>query len=74
VRTIVGGPGSKRRRITGILDLTPRGLSIVTDSGDRWILDREEFDADLLGRQVIAEGVLAGIDRLTVDWIGDAQG
>ena len=61
---------SKRKRVSGRLQVGPRGLNILTDAGDRWVLDRDEFDSDLIGRHVIAEGVLAGFDRLQVDWLG----
>lgn len=61
----------KRRRITGLLELAPRNLHIVTDAGDRWVIDCDEFDADLIGRQVTVDGLLVGLDRLRVDWIGE---
>lgn len=64
----------KRKRFTGLLELAPRNLHIVTDAGDRWVIDCDEFDADHIGRQVIAEGIIAGIDRLRADWIGVKQG
>ena len=63
----------KRRRLSGRLDHGPRGLTILTDAGDLWVLEQEDVDSDLLGRLVIAEGVLVGLDRLKVDWIGQAQ-
>ena len=57
--------------MSGRLEVGPRGLNILTDAGDLWVLDRDEFDNDLIGRQVVAEGVLAGFDRLRVDWLGE---
>lgn len=64
---------SSRRRITGRLDHCPRGLAIVTDAGDLWVIDRDDVDADLIGQLVIAEGVAIGYDRLKIEWIGEAQ-
>ena len=61
---------SKRKRVSGRLEVGPRGLNILTDAGDLWVLDRDD-DSDLIGRHVIAEGVLIGFDRLQVDWLGE---
>lgn len=68
-----GAGRNRRKRVTGRLNLGPRGLNIVTDAGDLWVLDRDDFDSDLIGRVVVAEGTLAGLDRLEVDWLGDAD-
>ena len=63
-----------RRRIAGQLEHGPRGLVIVTGAGDRWVIDNEDIEPDLIGRQVVAEGAVIGLDRLKVDWIGDEGG
>lgn len=60
-----------RRRIAGQLDHGPRGLVIVTVAGDRWVIENEAIEPDLIGRQVVAEGTAVGLDRLKVDWIGE---
>lgn len=66
------GIGSKRRmRVSGVLNQGGRGLNILTDAGDLWVIDRDDVDPDLLGRRVTAEGIQAGYDRLTVEWIGE---
>jgi Protein of unknown function (DUF5818) len=62
----------KRKRITGVLEQGPRRLQLVTEAGDRWSLVCEDFEADLIGQEVTAEGVLIGLDRLKVDWLGEA--
>lgn len=62
-----------RRRITGWFEHGPRGVGILTDVEDLWVLEVEDFDTKLLGNLVTAEGVLVGFDRLKVDWIGDAN-
>ena len=64
---------SKRKRVSGRLEAGPRGLNILTDAGDLWVLDRDDFDSDLIGRNVVAEGLLIGIDRLQVDWLGEVK-
>lgn len=62
---------SRRKRVSGVLSDGGRGLNILTDAGDLWVIDREEVDPDLLGRRVTAEGVQAGYDRLLIEWIGE---
>lgn len=61
----------QRKRVSGVLNHGGRGLNILTDAGDLWVIDREEVDPDLLGRRVTAEGVQAGYDRLVIEWIGE---
>lgn len=57
--------------MSGVLNHGGRGLNILTDAGDLWVLDREDVDPELLGRRVTAEGTQAGYDRLHVEWIGE---
>ena len=64
---------TNRRRITGRLELGPRGYSIVTEAGDHWVLEGCEPDCNLIGAQVTAEGESHGLDRLRTDWIGTAS-
>lgn len=64
---------TKRLRITGRLESGPRGLIIVTEAGDRRVLDGCEPDTDLIGTMVTAEGEASGYDRLQTDWIGAAS-
>jgi hypothetical protein len=59
-----------RKRVSGRLEDTLRGLTIVTDGGDRWVLHECDLDNDLLGWLVTVEGVIMGFDRLQVVWIG----
>lgn len=61
-----------RKRVSGTLELGPRGPTIVTETGDHWVLDIQDSGSSLLGRQVTVEGSLAGYDRLRVDWMGEA--
>lgn len=62
---------SRRKRVSGVLSEGGRGLSILTESGDLWVIDRDEVDPDLIGCRVTAEGVQTGYDRLQVEWIGE---
>lgn len=64
---------TNRRRITGRLELGPRGYAIVTEAGDHWVLEGCEPDCNLIGAQVTAEGDIHGLDRLRTDWIGTAS-
>ena len=63
----------KRRLVSGTLIAGARGYSIMTESGDHWIVDGEDIDPALIGRHVTVEGTLAGPDRLKIDWIGEAS-
>lgn len=63
-----------RRRIAGRLDYGPRGMHVVTEAGDRWVVENQDIEPELIGRQVVAEGTVVGLDRLKVDWIGEAMG
>lgn len=62
-----------RKRVSGILSHGQRGLVITTPENELWVLDTNDYDPELIGRTVIAEGVIAGYDRLTLDWIGEAN-
>lgn len=59
-----------RKRITGRLEHTPRGFAVITDAGERWILEDCAPDSALVGNDIIAEGVVSGLDRLRAAWIG----
>jgi Protein of unknown function (DUF5818) len=67
----IGKGGNRRKRVSGILNDSGRGLSIRTDAVDLWVIDRDEVDSELLGRCVTAEGIQAGYDRLDSQWIGE---
>ena len=62
---------SRRKRVSGVLKHGGRGLNILTDAGDLWVIDGEDIDPNLLGRRVTAEGTQAGYDRLKIEWIGE---
>lgn len=66
-----GNGNNRRKRVSGVLNHGSRGLNILTDAGDLWVIDRDEVDLDLLGRRVTAEGIQSGYDRLQVEWIGE---
>ncbi len=63
-----------RKRIIGQLEQTPRGLAIVTVTGERWVLEDYDPSDDLVGHEVTAEGIVVGLDRLRVEWFGSMGG
>lgn len=61
---------TNRRRISGRLEYVPRGIAVVTDAGDHWVLEDYAPSSDEFGQEVTAEGVVVGLDRLKVEWLG----
>lgn len=61
---------TNRKRISGRLEHVPRGIAVVTDAGDLWVLEDVEPSNDDFGSEVIAEGTVIGLDRLRVEWLG----
>jgi len=59
-------------RVSGKLSRGRRGLILKTSDHELWVLDTVEDVEHLLEQNVVAEGLLAGLDRLKVDWIGIA--
>lgn len=49
-----------------------RGLILTTDDSELWVIDTDDDVARLLGQRVVVEGVPTGLDRLRVDWVGEA--
>lgn len=42
----------------------------MTDAGDHWVLEDFEPSNDDIGFDMNAEGVIIGLDRLRVEWLG----
>lgn len=61
---------TNRRRISGRLEHVPRGIAVVTEAGDHWVLEGYEPANDDFGSEVTAEGTVIGLDRLRVEWLG----
>ena len=61
---------TNRKRISGRLEHVPRGIALVTEAGDHWILEGFEPSNDDIGLEVTAEGIVVGLDRLQVEWLG----
>lgn len=61
---------SGRIRVSGMLSRGRRGMILTTKSDEVWIVESEEVTDDLIGSNVIVEGVVAGMDRRRADWIG----
>jgi hypothetical protein len=73
VNSSFGNGINRRKRVSGVLQHGGRGMNILTDAGDLWVIDRDDIDPDLIGRRVTAEGIQAGFDRLNVEWLGEAD-
>lgn len=65
---------ANRLRISGRLEHVPRGVAVVTDAGDLWVLEDFEPSNDDFGAEVTAEGKVIGLDRLRVEWLGQVPG
>ncbi len=65
-------PIGTRRRVSGRLMKSGRGLIVELDDGGVYALDGCEEAEDLIGFRVTVEGVRSGFDRLEVEWIGPA--
>ncbi len=61
---------ANRLRISGRLEHVPRGIAVVTDAGELWVLEDFEPSNDDFGVDVTAEGTVIGLDRLKVEWLG----
>lgn len=60
-----------RIRISGKRRNSRRGPLLVTDDGDIWVLECADEISLPAKAEVTVEGVVAGFDRLNVDWIGE---
>jgi hypothetical protein len=63
----------ERVRISGRLGQAARGIILTTADGSVWALVAEEIQDRAAGEQVTVEGVVIGMDKLKVDWVGVAQ-
>jgi hypothetical protein len=61
-----------RRRISGRLEHVPRGVAVVTDTGEHWVIEGYDPTTADFAREVTAEGVMVGLDRIRVEWLGQA--
>lgn len=61
-----------RKRVTGRLEQVARGFAVITEAGDHWILEDFEPSNDNIGFEVTAEGIVVGLDRLRVEWLGSS--
>lgn len=60
------------RRLTGLLRLNGRSAVLETAEGDLIFLVSEDDLAPFRDQQVVAEGQMAGPDRLMLTWIAQA--
>jgi hypothetical protein len=60
-----------RIRLFGVIEQLARGPTITTESGETWVIELSDGLELPMSKNVIIEGVQAGLDRLKVDWIGE---
>ena len=61
---------TNRIRISGRLELVPRGMAIITDAGDHWVLEDFDPSNDDIGFDVTAEGDLRLQDNSGGQYVG----
>jgi Protein of unknown function (DUF5818) len=59
-----------RIRLFGVIEPLARGPAITTENGETWVIELSDGLELPMSKNVIIEGVQAGLDRLKVDWIG----
>lgn len=62
-----------RKRVSGMLSRGPRGLILIADDSQLWVIDTDDEITGLVGRRVLVEGAVAGFDRLKADWVGAVE-
>jgi hypothetical protein len=63
----------ERIRVSGRLGQAARGPILTTGDGLVWVLETDAIEDGSSGEQVTVEGVVIGLDKLKVDWVGVAQ-
>jgi hypothetical protein len=66
-------PMGTRRRLTGRLGKSERGLILQMDDGGVYALDADAAAQALVGQRVTIEGTRSGFDRIDVEWVGPAS-
>ncbi len=51
---------SSHVRLTGVVDMTPRGLMLIEGDGMRWRLVGDVIAGHLIGKSVTVEGMIIG--------------
>ena len=64
---------AERIRVTGLLSRGSRGFVLSAKDDGMWVVDADGSMDQLIGKNVIAEGTIVGLDRLKADWIGIAS-
>jgi hypothetical protein len=62
-----------RVRVSGRLGQAVRGPILTTADGSVWVLEADAIKDRSAGELVTVEGVVIGLDKLKVDWVGVAQ-
>lgn len=68
-------PGNNAyRRMTGVLRFNGRSAVLETSEGELIYLIGDADFAALDGNRVVVEGQLSSADRITLTWLGSAEG
>lgn len=59
-----------RVRTSGSLTIGARGSLRIESSGRIWLLETDLPVDEFIGKDVIVEGAVVGLDRLRIDWMG----
>ena len=59
-----------RLRVSGIVSESDRGPILTLEDGAVWVLEYDDPIDELVGKAVVAEGIVVSFDRLKADWIG----
>ncbi|WP_225008879.1 DUF5818 domain-containing protein [Novosphingobium percolationis] len=65
---------SARIRVVGILSWSQRGAMLTTLQSEVWIIETDEDLDTFLGKTILVEGTISGLDRLSAYWIGELKG
>lgn len=61
---------TQRKRLSGRLTKGARSLLLTTLDGHTWIVEAVDANQDLVGKDVIVDGISTAVDRIQADWIG----
>ncbi len=62
---------TQRKRVSGRLTKGARSFLLTTLDERTWIVEAVDVDQDLVGNDVIVDGISTAADRIQADWIGE---
>lgn len=63
---------TQRKRISGRLTKGARSLLLTTSDAQTSIVNAQDMDQTLVGKNVIVDGISTAAGRIKADWIGGA--